>query len=213
MPIRYCICVILMAVTLHGQGGRGGRGPAPGAPAASGSASQAPPATDCAASGTVVNAVTGEPIVRAMVSMSAAGGSGSATDAKGAWSVTDQTCGFVTPTALHPGFLNGSYGQSGSGPAKRLELVSGSPVHDLKISLMPEGAVAGRVQDENGDPIEGAADQRYAGCRAERQAHHGDRGARRDLRWVGKFPDRHAFPGPIYCLCSIGATHLSGGRR
>jgi len=134
MLCRYCICAVLPVLALHAQ--------------------LSPPANDCAASGTVVNAITGEPIPRAMVTMSGTGGT--ATDSKGQWSITGQACGQVTPTVWHPGFLVANFGPSGSRPPRRVELVSGSPVHDLEFSLMPEGSVAGRVQDESGDPIEGA---------------------------------------------------------
>lgn len=159
MPLRSCLCTLALAAALSAQvGGRGG-GVVQFTPSAGlqpqPAANQTPLATDCAASGTVVNAVTGEPIPRAMVSLSGQSNTGSATDSNGQWSVTNQTCGFITPTATHPGFITGSYGQQQT-VFRRLELVSGSPMRDLKITLMPEGTISGRVQDENGDPIEGA---------------------------------------------------------
>lgn len=123
---------------------------------------QARPAEDCAASGTVVNAITGEPIPKATVTtgVTIAGvpHSGATTDAAGKWTITNTTCGAGSPTATHAGFIDGHYQPvPGSGSShKTIELVSGSPLHDLKIALMPEAVVSGRVQDPDGDPIAGA---------------------------------------------------------
>src|SRR5437763_817587 len=108
MPLRHTLSYFLIAAPLYAQGivpanGRGG-GPVgmPGAQAA-------PPAMDCAASGTVVNAITGEPIPRAMVTMGAALGIGAAvgaaTDANGKWTIANTACGLRVPTAARPGFL------------------------------------------------------------------------------------------------------------
>jgi hypothetical protein len=149
--------LILATMAVYGQGGRGGGGRGPGGnPAGAGSGPQAPPpATDCAASGTVVNANTGEPIPRAMVSLGGAGASGSATDATGRWTVTNAICGPILPSATRPGFIPSNQGPGFAvAMQKRTVLVSGSPLTNLKISLMPEGVVAGKVQDSYGDPME-----------------------------------------------------------
>ena len=157
MQLRFCVYFFLAAATLHAQGGRGGgRGGPGGNPGTPGSGPQAPPpATDCAASGTVVNANTGEPIPRAMVNLGGAGASGSATDAMGRWSIGNAICGPILPSATRPGFIPSNQ-QSGFFIAmpKRTVLVSGSAATNLKISLMPEGVIAGKVQDSSGDPME-----------------------------------------------------------
>lgn len=153
----FLVGLFLATVALHGQAGRGGgRGAGPGSPATPGSGAQAPPpATDCAASGTVVNAMTGEPIPRAMVSLGGPGGSGSATDAMGRWSIANATCGPILPSAIRPGFIpSNQQGGFFIAVPKRIQLVSGSPATNLKIQLMPEGAVVVKVQDSNGDPME-----------------------------------------------------------
>ena len=158
MQLRLCFCLFLAAMAMHAQGGRGG-GPGGGRVAAgnaAGSGAQAPPpATDCAASGTVVNAMTGVPIPRASVTLGGADSAGSSTDAMGRWSIANTVCGPILPSATRPGFIpsNQRPGFFIAMP-KRIQLVSGSPATNLKIELMPEGAVAGKVQDSNGDPME-----------------------------------------------------------
>jgi hypothetical protein len=202
-----------MALALSAQiGGRGGIGFNPGGPMQP-NVNQAPPATDCAASGTVVNAITGEPIARAMVSLSGPSNGGAATDSNGQWSVTNQTCGFINPTTTHPGFITGFYGQqSGQSGPRRVELVSGSPVRDLKLTLMPEGTISGRVQDENGDPVEGAAITvaRMAVMNGERAMINGGGGAGSDSQ--GNFRTDRLQPGRyVVCAQSSGRVFPIGG--
>ena len=151
MPLRYCMIVFLAALTVSGQvvGGRGGRGgPANGAP---GTAAPPPPPSDCAASGTVVNSLTGEPIPRAQVTLGGSDSSGSATDGTGNWRITNTVCGPRYPMATHPGFI--SQNQIPSGPQRptMIQLVSGSPVTGVTIRLVPEASIVGTVRNSDGD--------------------------------------------------------------
>src|ERR1700728_365071 len=141
MPARLCLCSMIAALTLQAQIGGQGRGPASGPQSGP---PPPPPATDCAASGTVVNAMTGEPIPRATVSLAGFDAAGSATDATGHLSISNTSC-----------TNNRQVNASGSRPTTVI-LVSGSPVSGVKISLMPESSIAGKVQDPDGDPIESA---------------------------------------------------------
>lgn len=118
-------------------------------------------AQDCSVSGTVVNAVTGDLVAGAMVVVSGDRGTGSATDGKGKWSLKGLACGTIRLSATRAGFFKGSYRATGlakndADEGDEVQLVSGSPVSDLKIALMPEGSITGRVQDANGDPVAGA---------------------------------------------------------
>lgn len=156
MLLRCCTSIFLIAIAVHAQSGRGVIGGiigpvGPGQPQVR-NPQGPPPKTDCAASGVVVNAITGEPIPRAMVTISSGG---AATDAKGEWSVTSQTCGRWIPNATRPGFLNG-FTTSGDAAPRSIEFISGTPVRGIKIALMPEASISGHVQDTNGDPIQGA---------------------------------------------------------
>lgn len=147
MLIRVCTCILLMAPMMHAQPERDSSGQsAPGA--------QKPPANDCAASGTVVNALTGEPIPRAMVSIGQTGEPGAATDAMGNWAIAKLACGDRMPMATRDGFVPANHNVTGAEAEKRIvSLVSGTPVTSVKISLMPGGVVAGTVRDSWGDPL------------------------------------------------------------
>jgi hypothetical protein len=116
------------------------------------------PPSDCAADGTVVNSLTGQPLPRANVTPSSNDGSGASTDAEGKWKISNLTCGSVFFRAEKGGYIQNSYGSVPAlgGTVKRLILTSGSAAHDLKIELMPESVVTGKVLDDAGDPAAGA---------------------------------------------------------
>ena len=109
--------------------------------------------TDCAADGSVVNSVTGEPIVRAHVAFTAARNVYSATtNSSGQWALANVGCGAGQLIVTRAGFL-----QSGSRPAgaiQQLNLVSGLPLHDIKAHLVPQSVAVGKVLDDQGDPIQ-----------------------------------------------------------
>ena len=111
----------------------------------------APSSFDCSADGTVVNSVTTEPIARARVYVISAGTTYSAaTDSSGRWTLSNLGCATGQLQVTRPGFLS-------AGVAfRRLTLISGSPVHDLKTELVPQSVAWGKVQDDQGDPVQGA---------------------------------------------------------
>ena len=110
---------------------------------------QLPQATapDCAADGTVVNSITGEPVQRARLNLSSATAQyATASDNSGRWSIPALTCGRVALTVTRPGFLQYV-------PPAALNLVSGVPAHDVKVELIPQSVIYGKVVDDQGDPI------------------------------------------------------------
>ncbi len=113
-----------------------------------------PPPTsfDCAADGVVVNSVTGQPIIRAQVLASSSGTQRVVlSNSTGQWRFDGLPCGPTTLTALRTGFLQGQ--TPGLSRVNLMKLVSGSPIHDFKISLTPQVVVNGRVLDPEGDPV------------------------------------------------------------
>jgi hypothetical protein len=113
---------------------------------------------DCAADGAVVNAITGEPIARARVNVTAGEGAYStATDTSGRWSLAGMACVQGRLQVTRPGFLqNTPNSRRAVDPLRPLPLVSGSPVRDLKTELTPQSVAWGKVQDDQGDPVMGA---------------------------------------------------------
>lgn len=118
-----------------------------------------PPAiSDCAADGTVVNSITGEPIVRAHVNVTIGATTSSATtDSSGKWALSKLGCAPGQLMVTRPGFLqtaqNGNILTMTGGAIRPLTLVSGSPLHDLKTELVPQSVALGRVLDDQGDPV------------------------------------------------------------
>jgi hypothetical protein len=90
-----------------------------------------------------VNSVTGEPIPRARVLLLQAR-LAFVTDSSGRWSAANIPCGRTVFTASKTGFMQG-----GGAPSE-------TPVHDLKIELIPQAVVAGKVLDDAGDPVANA---------------------------------------------------------
>jgi hypothetical protein len=116
-----------------------------------------PTAFDCSAEGTVVNAVTGEPVPRAHVAVIVSGTSSStSTDGSGHWSLSNLGCAPGQLQVSRAGFLQGVAVPGAGTPLIRpLQLVSGSPVHDLRTELTPQSVAMGKVIDDQGDPVMG----------------------------------------------------------
>ena len=135
-------------------------------------------AADPAASveGSVFNKVTGAPVKHAHVMYIKVPGSASFplstdTDADGRFSIGLEP-GSYRLWVERPGFLHQTYGaQTPDGPGTLLTVAAGQEIHDINLRLVPLGAIAGRVLDEDGDPIQGAGIQvlRYSFATGKRQ--------------------------------------------
>jgi len=110
---------------------------------------QSPDPADCAASGTVVNSITGAPIPRARVT----DGHDAAvsTDDIGRWSLEHLPCGAVTFKASRQTYLAEQPGRP-----RYENLISGMPLRNVKIPLTPQAVITGVVLDDQNDPIQRA---------------------------------------------------------
>jgi hypothetical protein len=105
-------------------------------------------------SGTVTNSVTGEPILRAHVMVRCTSGDrqkvqnyGALTNEKGEFSITPIPPGDCSANAERVGFVSSMRGES-------YALTSGTHKDGLKLPLTPTGAVAGRVVNAAGEPVQ-----------------------------------------------------------
>ena len=164
---------------------------------------------NCAADGMVVNSNTGEPIVRAVVSAASAGPGGFAvSDAQGRWSLTGITCGRTQISAQKQGFIAFGNGQNRQGAAtKPLQLVDGSPAHDVKVALTPQSVILGKVIDENGDPIQGAQIQAMYSSVVEGKRQWQMRGGTQ-TNDLGEYR-MHGLFGGKYIVCAHGGPALA----
>lgn len=116
----------------------------------------------CAIDGSVVNADTGEAIARAQVVLMSQGTNPGrqksvTTDASGRWSFTGVACGQTQILATRIGFLQRFYGQPRIGGLfTPVILAPGEASRDVKIALTPQAVIAGKVMDDQNDPIQGA---------------------------------------------------------
>lgn len=110
--------------------------------------------------GYVVAADTGNPIRRALVRAMSQDGRSSGmatTDADGRYEIKELLGGRYTLSVQKAGYVTMSYGQRRpEQPGTVLEILEGSVVEKLAVSLPRGGVVTGTVLDEFGDPIAGA---------------------------------------------------------
>lgn len=127
--------------------------------------------------GKVLNAVTGEPVRKATVTLQPAGtqqqqpgalgqilggmrgGMSAATDNGGAFVFENVTPGSYRVVGEKTGFIRTTFGPRGGGGgfASRIEVAAGSEKGDVVVKLVPQGVVSGRVLDEDGEPMEGVS--------------------------------------------------------
>ncbi len=119
---------------------------------------QEAPAKKLRVQGQVVNLVTGEPVRKAEVKLTPAparkGGYAVITDAQGRFVFADAAPGHYSLTASHTGFIDARYGARNSLQAGSVLNVSAiEPLNDLLVRIAPLGVIAGKVIDEEGEPI------------------------------------------------------------
>ena len=109
-------------------------------------------------SGSVVNALTGEPIRHAQVILrridNALGSAPSvATDSSGNFAAALEP-GTYRITADHTGFIPAQLGARGPNkPSPPLVLTAGRKTTGQRINLYPQGVISGRIVDEDGEPV------------------------------------------------------------
>jgi hypothetical protein len=79
------------------------------------------------------------------------------TDAAGKFSFADVDPGQYTLAAQRNGFVNGRYGAKRPNQAATpVKVAEGDDLRNLKIELLPQAVIAGRVFDDEGAPLQGA---------------------------------------------------------
>src|SRR5579872_2729080 len=111
-------------------------------------AAEAPPQQSSRFSGRVLNALTGEPLRKAQITLRSRTAPDTsyrvATDEQGSFSLPTAISGDYDAAVQRPGFVPA---------AKPVTLVSGDTTSETIIRLVPQGVMAGRVVDRDGDPI------------------------------------------------------------
>jgi len=117
--------------------------------------------------GTVVSANTGEPLNKAYVKLSQPGSRGydsndhplaAITDATGHFSIDKIPAGSYDLVVSRVNYMRTLYGQDQlDKPGATLSLAPGQKISDLLFRLHRTAVIAGRVVDEQGDPVQGAS--------------------------------------------------------
>jgi hypothetical protein len=158
---------------------------------------------DCVIKGQVLNAVTGEPLRKARVTLSKAeapnGRRERDVDTAGRFEFRSVVAGRYMLFAERTGFVTQSYGSRKPGGrmgGTAITLAPAQEMKDLVIKLSPQGVIAGRVMDEDGDPMENVqvAAMKWMWQGKKRQLVPGGRASTNDLgeyRMSGLTPDTY----------------------
>jgi protocatechuate 3,4-dioxygenase beta subunit len=138
-----------LAVSLAAQGGRAGRGQRPQRDI------EPVPSGTGALAGRVTAADTGRPLKRARVIATGAGRPFSATtDEQGRFRLEALPAASYTVTATRTGFVDAVFGQRRPlAPGTPIALAEGQQVPEVNLRLIRGGVVAGRIVDEDGQPL------------------------------------------------------------
>src|SRR5271170_5512799 len=133
---------------------------------------QAPPAAPapktadqglCSVTGQVVRLGTNQPLKKAFIHVRGEGepgrasGYGAETDDSGHFAIRKMPPGRYSMYVERVGYLREYYGQTSPGePRAMLSLAAGESAHDLVFRMVPWSVIAGRVTNEDGEPIAGA---------------------------------------------------------
>jgi hypothetical protein len=104
-------------------------------------------------SGTVVNALTGEPIPRALVQIMGPQQRSDFTDSQGSFHFDGVVEGPAMFTARKPGYFSREDLARGSGP--RIPIKIGDDMPPVVLKLTPEGIVTGTITGDDDEPLEG----------------------------------------------------------
>lgn len=177
------------------------------------------PAPAAKISGTVVTADTGKPVKRARVFVAAPelpGGRAALTDDAGAFELSDLPAGRYSVTVSKNGFITLSWGQRRPLQAGTpLQLADGQQMKGVDFRLPRGGAIAGRISDEDGEPIPGASVRamRYEYQQGDRRLVQAGAGQTDDK---GQYRVWGLMPGDYYVTATArgfgGPPGLAGGR-
>jgi hypothetical protein len=113
--------------------------------------------------GTVLRGGTTQPIWNAIVELRGSEKSApsvTTTAADGKFQFRNLAPGQYRMTVSRSGYLDSAYRQRGpNGSGSTLSVTAGQTVKDIRITMIPTGAISGRVHDSNGEPLANVAVQ------------------------------------------------------
>ena len=159
--------------------------------------------------GSVVHAVTKEPVQKAHVTLEQSEGPQDSalvatTDEAGRFRFAGIKAGQYKLTAEKSGFLDGAYG--GAEPedgGSLLKVTGGDRLHDLTLRLFPGATISGQVMDADGDPVPG--DEVILWARRHRHGQITNSSAgHTGTNHAGEYRFDGLSPGTYYVSASVG---------
>lgn len=183
----------------QGQGGQGGARGQQG----QGQQQQATPAQPPGSvTGQVVSSTTGEPLRKVSLTLRPQGRGGNpaaaTSDASGNFKFNTVDVGTYTLTGERPGYVRAAFGEDRvGGQARTIDVTTGKSTGGLQLKLLPQSVIAGRVYDQDGDPIQNAQVQvmRYSYPGGKRQLGSVQQAVTNDL---GEYRVPSLAPGRYY---------------
>lgn len=215
--MRRTVFALLFSLLLAAQQPRSG--PPRGRPQGEAQA-QLKPEEAAAIEGQVVNAATGEPLKRATVTLRRVSSSSSApdaprgytatTDASGRFAIAGVAPGEYRLSARRNGFVDADYGSRDFlGSGETVTLKSRQRLGDILFRMTPHGVIAGRVVDEDGEPVPGVRMQalRYRYPQGRKQLAEYGEGSTND---IGEYRIAGLPPGRYYISASPRRSYDRG---
>lgn len=170
-------------------------------------------------SGRVVSATNGMPLKKATIlaMMSQAGQSGpvrpksTTTDADGNFLLKDLDPGRYMLSVTRSGYARQYYGQRVPlGPGTEISVIAGQQIKDILFRMIPAGVIAGRIVDEDGEPVYQARveAQRWMYVRGKRQLIGGGFAMTNDL---GEYRLAQLAPGHYFVSATFPAMVVMPG--
>jgi Carboxypeptidase regulatory-like domain len=112
----------------------------------------------CTIEGVVLKAATGDPLKKAVLTLTKEEGrnqpKNATSDASGRFQLKDIEPGRYHLSAARNGYVTQEYGQRAThGSGTILTLTSGQKIKDISFRLIPAAVIAGHVYDEDGEPV------------------------------------------------------------
>jgi Carboxypeptidase regulatory-like domain len=175
------------------------------------------PEDKCSIEGTVVSATTGEPLKKARVSLRAigqqnGGAYGATTDGAGHFLVDNIDPGRYNFSASRNLYVAQQYSPQGTKSGTTLTLDKGQKLKEIVFKLTPQGVIAGRILDEDGEPFTNVSVQcmTFGYARGKRQLMGQEEESTNDL---GEFRFHGLRPGKYVLSATFRSPDMFPGIR
>ena len=174
------------------------------------------PEDKCSIEGTVINAQTGEPLKNAHLTLRPLAQPsgvpyGTSSDASGHYLIDDVDPGRYGFSSSRNRFVTQAYSPKGDKHSSTITLSNGQHLKEVTFKMVPQGVIAGRILDGEGEPLAGVQVEvmRYMYQRGRRQLQQAGGGA--STNDLGEFRIFGLAPGKYIVSAQDRSNSLNGG--